>query len=151
MILCAVLLFLPIKPTDFRWDLNLDFGVAFVNVLHYIISTPMVWRLSFKMDKYNLLSIIPSIKTSLPTPNADIQLQTITEPPPYFTVDFMFFIFKASLGFLHTMRRQSGPKMLNLLSSLNITVFQNSKDLDLFWSAKDNLFCLLASEISGFF
>ena len=61
--------------------------------------------------------------------NADIQPHTITELPPCLIVGLIFLIFKASFGFLHTMRRLSESKRLNLLSSLNMTVLQKSKDL----------------------
>ena len=83
------------------------------------------------MKRYNQLSNNPSIKTKFSSPNDEIQPQTDTEPQPYFTANFMFFIFEVSLGFLHTICCPLGLKILNLRSLLDITQFQNSKDLDL--------------------
>ena len=38
--------------------------------------------------------MVPFITTSLPGPEAAKQSQTITLPPPYFTVGMMFFLYQ---------------------------------------------------------
>ena len=153
----ALGLFHPNKPKDFQWNLYRDFGVVLVNAWycirstilrsaqyvlgHYLIGNNTHFQIEpffqhqhggnlSKSTNKHVCPSMPSMNTNFPTPNADIQPHTITEPPPCLIVGLIFLIFKASFGFLHTMRhRPSGPKRLNLLSSLNMTVHRKSKDL----------------------
>jgi len=49
--------------------------------------------------RYMFLSIMPSIKTRFPTPEAAMQVQAITLPPPCFTVGFKYFFEAPYLAF----------------------------------------------------
>lgn len=80
-------------------------------------------RFSRNMFKYLNLSIMPSINTSLPTPDAAIEPQTITCPLPRLTVGTRVTIRMCSFAFLHTLPCPSHPNILYLLSSVNSTVF----------------------------
>ncbi|GFV04665.1 hypothetical protein TNCV_295421 [Trichonephila clavipes] len=62
------------------------------------------------------------MNTGFPTPDAAIHHhETITGPPPCFTVGIVCFGWCEVFGLRDTIRRPSLPKMLNLLSSLKMT------------------------------
>lgn len=77
--------------------------------------------------------------------------QIMTWPPPCFTVGFKCFVWRDVFGLHHTYFFPSEPKMFNLLSSENITFFQNSNGLFTFALANSSLFFLFISLIYGFF
>ncbi|KNC32721.1 hypothetical protein FF38_02238, partial [Lucilia cuprina] len=82
-----------------------------------------------KVGRWEALSIVPSMNLSLPTPFAAIHPQTMTDPPPCFTVQLTFCGNNSAFGFRQTFVRPSPPKTINLHSSVNITLSQNVGDL----------------------
>ncbi|GBL98470.1 hypothetical protein AVEN_111601-1 [Araneus ventricosus] len=74
---------------------------------------------------------MPSINTKLPSPDADMHPspQSRTPPPPYLIVPTKFLGLSYSFFLLPSIIRPSEPKMLNLLSSANKTLFQYNIDL----------------------
>jgi len=77
------------------------------------------WILRSSIPWYLYWSIIPSTSSIFPAPLEAMHPHTITDPPPCLTVGLRFFGFKASFGYLHTLRRPSDPKTLNFDSSVH--------------------------------
>ena len=79
------------------------------------------------ISRYSSAVIFPSIKMRLPTPDNEKHPQYLTFPPPCFTVGTVHFGSKSSFDVRQTIIFPSEPNELNLLSSDQITLFQNPR------------------------
>ena len=80
----------------------------------------------FRMSKYTALSIMPSINYIFPTHFSEMHPHRITDPSPCFTLGRIFVKSLSTLAFLHILWTSREPKRLILVSSDQITLFQNS-------------------------
>ncbi len=82
---------------------------------------PSLWRegimLCFSMSQYMLAFMVPSMNCSSPMPAAPMQPQTMTLPPPCFTVGKTHLSLYSSPGCCHTRLTPSEPNKLILVSS----------------------------------
>ena len=95
--------------------------------------------------------MIDSMKTKFPGPLALYAPQTITLPPPCLTVGRKFLGSSSVFGLRHTLSKPSEQKMLNLLSSVKITLFQNSSGSSTYFRAYSRRFFSFLAEMNGFF
>ncbi|GBN68267.1 hypothetical protein AVEN_61637-1 [Araneus ventricosus] len=93
---------------------------------------------------------MPSINTKLPSPDADMHPHIRTPPPPYLTAPTKFLGLSSLFFLFHTIIRPSEPKMLNLLSSPNKTLFQYVLGLFNIDFAKERLSFLFFSLTKNF-
>lgn len=100
---------------------------------------------------------MPLVNTRVATPEAAIQPQTSTDPPPCFTVPIIFFGSSSEFTLCHTFARPFDPCMLNLLSSEKITLlylvftlFQKPLLAASYYFANESLFLRLTALINRF-
>ncbi|GFT51213.1 hypothetical protein TNCV_5036481 [Trichonephila clavipes] len=80
------------------------------------------------------------MKGKVPGPAAENDPQTVSDPPPCFTVGFKFCLRNSSFDFLQTYGLPSDPNILNLLSSVNNTCFQETSCTPLIdWGGRGSL------------
>lgn len=99
---------------------------------------------------YIFLSIMPSMSFRGPTPFAETEPHTITDPPPCFTVGRMQDLWYFSCGRRRMYTRRFVPKISNLLSSVKSTFIQSSSVQCLWSLANFNRFLMFAGRKYGF-
>src|SRR6266705_4607020 len=103
------------------------------------------------MDTQRSPSILPSILQAYPGPSHNMHLQTITDPPPNFTVPLTNLSLRPSPPFFHAHFLPSDPSLLAFVSSDHTTLFQSSTVQSLCPSAKSILALLCLAVRRGFF
>ena len=105
---------------------------------------------SSKICLYKCQSILPSMLYNHPTPAYVIELQSMTLPPPPFTVIFTCLGFKLSPSQIQTQLLPSELNRLILVLSDQITLFQSSEVQCFRTLHQSKRFLMLALDSIGF-
>ena len=95
--------------------------------------------------------MVVSMNCIVPVLLAVIEPHSITLPPPCLTVGVKCWVSSADPGFRQTICLPSDPNRLILVSSVNITLFQNSCGFPTYSFANASRFFIFTFESSGFF